>query len=66
VSEIHCHPATRRCPEIDGPMPDYQHESELAALTHPALRNALAASGVRRLEGYSDLHTPICASAKMR
>ena len=39
-------------------MPNYQHESELAALTDPALRNALAASDVNRLEGYSDLSVP--------
>ena len=55
TSEIHCHPATRRCAEIDGPMPDYQHESELAALTSPALRQALEASGARQLEGYLEL-----------
>lgn len=55
VSEIHCHPATRRCAEIDGTMPDYQHEQELAALTSPALRDALEASGAKRLEGYSEL-----------
>jgi chitin disaccharide deacetylase len=57
VSEIHCHPASRRCAEIDGPMPHYQHECELAALTSPLLREALVASGARRLEGYSDLNT---------
>jgi hopanoid biosynthesis associated protein HpnK len=55
VSEIHCHPATRRCPEIDGPMPDYQHESELSALTSPALREAIDASGARALQGFSEL-----------
>lgn len=55
VSEIHCHPATRRCAEIDGPMPSYQHESELFALTSPTLRDALIASGAKQLEGYSAL-----------
>jgi hopanoid biosynthesis associated protein HpnK len=55
VSEIHCHPATRRCPEIDGPMPDYQHESELFALTSPKLREAIEASGARALQGFSEL-----------
>jgi len=55
LSEIHCHPATRRCAEIDGPMPDYQHENELLALTSPELLAALIASGARRLAGYSDL-----------
>jgi hopanoid biosynthesis associated protein HpnK len=55
VSEIHCHPATRRCPEIDGPMPEYQHESELSALTSPVLREAIRVSGARALRGYSEL-----------
>lgn len=55
VSEIHCHPATRRCPEIDGPMPDYQHASELLALTSPVLRDAIQASGVCVLRGFSEL-----------
>jgi hopanoid biosynthesis associated protein HpnK len=55
VSEIHCHPATRRCPEIDGPMPDYQHESELLALTSPVLRAAIQASGVHAVQGFSEL-----------
>lgn len=56
VSEIHCHPATRRCAQIDGPMPDYQHESEFAALTSPELRTALETSGARILQGYTALH----------
>jgi hopanoid biosynthesis associated protein HpnK len=56
VSEIHCHPATRRCAEIDGPMPDYQHESELYALTSPVLRQAIQAAGVRELKGFAELH----------
>jgi chitin disaccharide deacetylase len=55
VNEIHCHPATRRCPEIDGPMPDYEPENELSALTSPALRDAIDASGVKALHGFSEL-----------
>jgi hopanoid biosynthesis associated protein HpnK len=55
VSEIHCHPATRRCAEIDGPMPDYQHESELHALTSPVLREAIEASGAHALQGFAEL-----------
>jgi chitin disaccharide deacetylase len=55
VSEIHCHPATRRCAEIDGPMPDYQHESELSALTSPILREAIRVSGARVLRGFCEL-----------
>ena len=44
VSEIHCHPASRRCAEIDATMPDYAHEAELSALLDPQLR---AASGTK-------------------
>lgn len=58
VSEIHCHPATRRCPEIDQTMPDYHHERELRALTSPAVREALAVSGIRTLAGFGSLGTP--------
>ena len=43
TTEMYFHPATRRCPEIDGPMPDYQHEAELAALISPRVRDALRA-----------------------
>ena len=57
VSEIHCHPATRRCPEIDRTMPRYRHEAELAALISPALRAALAAPGVHSLAGYGELRS---------
>jgi hopanoid biosynthesis associated protein HpnK len=58
VSEIHCHPATRRCPEIDRTMPRYRHEAELAALTSQRLRDALAASGVHSLAGFGELRLP--------
>jgi hypothetical protein len=57
VSEIHCHPATRRCPEIDRTMPRYRHEAELAALTSRELRDALAASGARSLAGFAALRS---------
>jgi len=53
LSEIHCHPATRRCPEIDRTMPSYGHEAEFAALTHPSVRAALVAEGVQSLAGYA-------------
>jgi hopanoid biosynthesis associated protein HpnK len=55
VSEIHCHPATRRCPELDATMPKYRHEGELAALLDPALREALARSDLRLLAGFGEL-----------
>lgn len=57
VSEIHCHPATRRCPELDRTMPRYRHEAELAALTSDGVRAALAASGVRSLAGFGELRS---------
>lgn len=56
VSEIHCHPATRRCAELDRTMPEYGHERELAALTSPQLTAALAADHVRLLRAPFDIH----------
>jgi hopanoid biosynthesis associated protein HpnK len=55
VSEIHCHPSTRRCPEIDRTMPNYHHRGELDALTDPLLREAIATAGVRSLAGFAEL-----------
>lgn len=55
VSEIHCHPATRRCPEIDRTMPSYGHETELQALLSPEVRAALAARGLAPLSGFDAL-----------
>jgi hopanoid biosynthesis associated protein HpnK len=52
LSEIHCHPATRRCPELDKNMPSYAHAAELAALVDPAIRAALVKAGVRSLSGF--------------
>ena len=63
VSEIFCHPATRRCPEIDRTMAGYDHEGELRALTSPALREALTASGVRLLAGFGALAPPSGSAA---
>ncbi len=63
VSEIFCHPATRRCAEIDRTMPAYGHERELHALVSREVRDALAASGVRTLAGFGALAAPPRASA---
>src|SRR5262249_4766656 len=49
VSEIHCHPATRRCAEIDRTMPKYHHENELNALTSTAVRTELGVAGAHSL-----------------
>jgi hopanoid biosynthesis associated protein HpnK len=54
VSEIHCHPARARCPEIDRTMPGYQHEAELAALLSPQVLAALEANDVSSLSGFRD------------
>ncbi len=54
VTEIYFHPASRRCPEIDRTMADYQHERELETLTSPFVRDAVVASGASRL-AFSDL-----------
>jgi len=45
TTEIYFHPATRRCPELDRTMPDYEHERELETLTSAVLRDAVIASG---------------------
>jgi hopanoid biosynthesis associated protein HpnK len=57
VTEIYCHPATRRCAEIVATMPEYEHEKEFQALIDPEVKAALNAHGVQRL-AFSDL--PAC------
>jgi hopanoid biosynthesis associated protein HpnK len=54
VTEIYCHPATRRCAELDRAMPDYEHEQEFKALVSPAVREAIAESGFQRI-AFSEL-----------
>jgi predicted glycoside hydrolase/deacetylase ChbG (UPF0249 family) len=54
LSEIHCHPATRRCAELDKNMPNYGHEAELLALTAPEVRQTLEAMGIRAVAGYGE------------
>ena len=54
VTEMYFHPATRRCPEIDRDMPDYQHEAELETLLSPRFRQAIEAAGAD-LVSYGDL-----------
>jgi hypothetical protein len=54
VTEIYCHPATRRCAELDRTMSDYQHELEFEALISPAVREAVMAPGFQRI-GFSEL-----------
>jgi hopanoid biosynthesis associated protein HpnK len=54
VTEMYFHPATRRCPRLEHDMPGYRNEDELRALTSPAVRDALVASGARRI-AFGDL-----------
>ena len=54
VTEIYFHPATRRCPEIDRDMSDYDHEAEFRTLVSAEFRNALDAAGAERIR-YRDL-----------
>lgn len=54
TTELHFHPATRRCPELDATMPAYAHEEELRTLTSDRLLEALQASGAKRIS-FSDL-----------
>lgn len=54
LSELYLHPATRRCPETEATMPDYDHPGELAALLSPRVRERIEALGIERL-AYSDL-----------
>lgn len=54
TTELHFHPATGRCRELDATMPDYAHEEEFLTLTSDRLLEALRDSGVRRIS-FSDL-----------
>jgi hopanoid biosynthesis associated protein HpnK len=58
VTEIYCHPASRRCPEIDSTMLDYEHVEEFQALISPEVKTALKVCGVQTF-AFSDLR---CAS----
>ncbi len=54
ITEMHFHPATRRCGEIDAAMPGYRHEDELRALTSDRLLAAIRDAGVPRI-GFRDI-----------
>ena len=49
ITELHFHPATRRCPGIDATMPGYAHEDEFRALTSGQLIRELQNAGVKRI-----------------
>ena len=54
ITEICCHPATRRSPEIDRTMPRYRHEDEFRALTGDQSRQTLQEIGIRTV-AFGDL-----------
>lgn len=54
TTEMHFHPSTRRCAEIDRTMPAYLNVEEYRALKSHALREAFDAAGIQRI-CYSDL-----------
>ena len=54
VTELHFHPATRRCREIDETMPGYVHEDEYRTLTSRQLVKTLQDTGIRKI-AFSDL-----------
>jgi hopanoid biosynthesis associated protein HpnK len=54
VTEIHFHPATRRCVEIDRTMSHYLNVEEYEALISPQVLAAFEAAGVERI-AFSDL-----------
>jgi chitin disaccharide deacetylase len=49
VSEIYCHPATRRWEGPDNPPASYQPEAELKALLSPAVKTKMDAMGLKPL-----------------
>lgn len=53
VTEIYCHPAVRRCAEIDRSMPDYEPELEYHALISPTVKATVMHCGIRAA-GFSD------------
>jgi hopanoid biosynthesis associated protein HpnK len=54
VTEIYCHPATRRSHETASTMPDYEHEEEFRALVSPAVKTALRSCAVQTV-AFGDL-----------
>lgn len=54
ITEIYFHPASRHDSELDRAAKNYRYQEELAALTSPALRQALEASGIQCIS-FSDV-----------
>ena len=49
VTEIYCHPASRRWPGVDNLPPHYQVREELAALISPVVRAKIEGMRLRRM-----------------
>jgi len=54
VSELYCHPATERSPELAAAMPGYRNPEELAALLSPRVKCRIEELGID-LVSYGDL-----------
>lgn len=54
VSEIYCHPAVERTPDLETGMPGYRNTDEFAALVSPAVRRRIDELGIA-LAAYRDL-----------
>lgn len=57
LTEIYFHPGSLPDEEISRRMPDYRHESELAAITSPRVRERLAALGIELCNYRGDVKT---------
>jgi hypothetical protein len=57
VSEVYCHPATERTPELAAAMPGYRNAEELAALLSPRVKRRIEELGID-LVSYGDLAAP--------
>lgn len=54
VTEIYCHPSTRRCEELDRAMPGYLYEQEFEAFTSQVVKETVTTLGLERI-GFSEL-----------
>jgi hopanoid biosynthesis associated protein HpnK len=54
ITEVYCHPATRRTPQLAAIMPGYDNEAEFAALTSTVVLDRLRALGLKPV-GFADL-----------
>ncbi len=55
ITELYCHPAFLPCPEVQRWTPRYQRDTELAALTSPAVQHSVRRQNIQ-LIGYRDVY----------